>query len=264
MRTLLRFGLVLGMTLAATPASAQIIHSVQFSGGLFFPRGFDSRAPGDVIVENLIGFEVDGLTTALAFPEVEGCFDAFNVQSHPPSCLKGFRTGQILGEWNLGFGERIELGLGLGYAAKTVQSLYRDWEDIDGTDIRQDLRLRTIPISGVVRFLPFGRAGDFQPYAGLGIAAINWRYSESGEFLDPSTLDIFTPPSGRYLAKGTAVGPVLLGGLRLPLGGDIYALTLEGRYQWATGDTGGAAKEFVGDKIDLGGGQFNFGFLVRF
>ena len=51
---------------------------------------------------------------------------------------------------------------------------------------------------------------------------------------------------------------ILLGGLRMPLGGDVYALTVEGRYQWGSGDTGGAANEFLGDKIDLGGGSLEF------
>jgi hypothetical protein len=53
-------------------------------------------------------------------------------------------------------------------------------------------------------------------------------------------------------------------GVRVPIGGDIYALSLEGRYQWGVGKTGGADAGFVADKIDLSGGFFNVGFLVRF
>ena len=262
MRTFVRTTLTLVLAVWAAPASAQVIHSIQFGAGLVFPRGFDGREEGDVLVENLTGFVIEpGLTSALAFPEVEGCFDRFNVQSHPPTCIKGFRAGQLFGEWNVAFGDRLEVGVGLGFHRKTVQSVYRDLFNMNGSDIAQDIRLRVIPLTGVVRFMPFGRAGDFQPYVGAGLGLLNWRYSEIGEFVDTSDFTIF---DDRFVADGTTAGPLLLGGLRIPLGGDIYALTLEGRYQWAVGDTGGIDAGFLGDKIDLGGGQFNIGFLVRF
>jgi hypothetical protein len=259
---LTRFSVALALALVAVPASAQVTHSIQFGGGMFFPRGFDSRPTGDVFVENLTGFVLEpNLTTALAFPEVENCFDRFNVRSHPPTCLNALRSGQISGEWLIGFGDRLEVGVGLGFTRKSIRSAYRDLYNINGNDIEQDIRLRVIPITGVVRFIPFGRPDDFQPYVGVGIGALNFRYSEIGDFVDTTDFSIFPE---RYIATGTAVGPLLLGGFRLPLGGDIYALTFEGRYQWGEGDTGGNDAGFVGDKIDLGGGQFNFGFLIRF
>jgi hypothetical protein len=103
--------------------------------------------------------------------------------------------------------------------------------------------------------------GGFQPYVGGGIAILNFRYSESGEFVDTTTFEVFP---ATFVAKDTAIGGQLLAGMRLPLGGDIYALTIEGRYQWASGNTGGIDAGFLGDKIDLGGGFINFGFLIRF
>jgi hypothetical protein len=262
MRILVRSILALGLALAATPASAQVIHSLQFGVGIVLPRGFDGRESGDVLVENLTGFEIEpGLTSALAFPDVENCFDRFNVTSRPSNCINGFRTGKIFGEWNVAFGDRLEVGVGLGYHRKTVLSLYRDLYNENGSDIEQDIRLRVIPLTGVVRFMPFGRAGDFQPYVGAGLGILNWRYSEVGEFVDTTDFTIF---EDRFVANGTTAGPLLLGGIRVPLGGDIYALTLEGLYQWGAGDTGGFDAGFLGDKIDLGNGQFNLGFLIRF
>jgi hypothetical protein len=262
MGTFVRTTLTLALAVWAAPASAQVIHSIQFGAGLVLPRGFDGREEGDVLVENLTGFVIEpGLTSALAFPEVEGCFDRFNVLSHPPSCVKGFRTGQVFGEWNIAFGDRIEVGIGVAFHRKSVLSVYRDLFNENGADIVQDIKLRVIPFTGVVRFMPFGRAGDFQPYVGVGVGLLNWRYSETGDFVDTSDFTIFPE---RFVADGNSPAGLLLGGIRVPLGGDIYALTLEGRYQWATGDTGGFDAGFVGDKIDLGGGQFNIGFLVRF
>ncbi len=118
-----------------------------------------------------------------------------------------------------------------------------------------------MPITGVVRFLPFGGQANVQPYIGVGVGAFNFRYSESGQFVDPSDFSVFTHS---YTATGTAVGPVVLGGVRIPIKGDIYGFSTEYRYQWVSGDTGGIAKGFLGDKIDLSGGTLNFAFLIRF
>jgi len=248
MRTLVRAGcLMLAAMAVAAPASAQVVHSLTLGAGLFMPRGFDTRVDGDVLYANLTQPDV--------LPGVNGSLD-FDV--------KDFRSGTVFGEWNLAFGDRLEVGAGVGYQGRKVRSRYLDLihgERPQRPEIEQDLRLRVIPVTGVVRFLPFGRAGSVQPYAGFGITVMNWRYSETGEFVDTTDFAIF---QDRYIASGTTAGPVLLFGVRLPMGGDIYGLTLEYRHQWASGDTGGFDAGFLGDKFDLGGGHLNFGFLIRF
>jgi hypothetical protein len=229
----------LGLTLGlAAPASAQVVQSVQIGVGAFIPRGFDSRAAGDVLVEDLTGLD------PLFFR------------------IRDFTGGQVSGEWNVAFGHHIEFGAGVGYYQRSVPSIYRDLFNEDtGRDIQQTLRLRTVPITGVVRFLPFGKAGGLQPYVGVGVTALPFRYSEFGDFVDSTDGTIFR---ARFSTTGTAVGPVVLVGLRVPMGGDIYALTIESRQQWAVGKTGGAANGFLNDKIDLGGNNLTFGLLVRF
>lgn len=222
----------------ATPASAQIVQSLHLGVGVFSPRGFDNRVDNDTLVENLTTFE------PLLFR------------------IEDFRNANFFGEWQVAFGERIEVAGGLGYYGETVPSIYRDVIDgTDGSEIEQELKLRVIPVTGVVRFLPFGRAGDFQPYVGAGIGAFNWRYIEAGDFVDTFDYSIF---EDRFEASGTEIGPVVLGGVRVPLQGDIYGLTLEYRYQIVSADTGGLDAGFLGEKIDLSGGSFNFGFMVRF
>ena len=62
-------------------------------------------------------------------------------------------------------------------------------------------------------------------------------------------------------ASGTAFGALLLGGVRIPINGDIYGIGIEGRYQFGVGDL---PDDFVANRIDLAGGQFNVTFLVRF
>ena len=45
-------------------------------------------------------------------------------------------------------------------------------------------QLRIVPIAFTVRVLPFGQSTPVQPYFGGGLGIINWRYRETGEFVD--------------------------------------------------------------------------------
>ncbi len=228
----------------ASNASAQIVQSVQIGLGGVFPRGLDARADGDVLVRNFIGDPMaadPSVTDALAFR------------------IGDFKAAQLFGEWNVAVGRHLEFGAGLGFYRRTVPTVYLDVVDENDFDIEQSLRLRVVPVTALVRFLPFGGPGDVQPYVGAGISALNFRYSEFGDFVDPNTFEIFTD---RFTGSGTAVGGLFLGGLRVPIGGDVYGMSLEYRYQLGEGDL--PAGEFVADKIDLSGGQFNVTFLVRF
>ena len=227
-------GLVAGITLIVaglpSPASAQIVqvsrgdarNSVGFNLGYFAVRGEDVRIDDDVLLANLddLAFEIGDFS--------------------------GFSFG---GEWLYGIGDFIEAGVGVTYYQKEVPSLYRDFVDVDGTEILQDLKLRVLPITATVRFLPIGRAAPVQPYVGAGIGFFTWRYTESGEFVDFSDGTIFRD---RYSADGTAVGPVVLGGVRFPIG-DAMTTGVEFRWQKAEGDTDPAESRLIAPKIDLGG-----------
>jgi hypothetical protein len=226
-----------------------VVQSLGLGVGVFMPRGFDGRVDGDVLVANLTQPIIPGTN-----PPSTGSLD-FEIGK--------FRAMPFFGEWNVAINRNIEISAGVGFSNKKVDSVYRDLVNgaRGGAEIEQDLRLRLIPITGVVRFLPFGDATGVQPYVGGGVAAVNFRYTEAGEFVDPSDLAVFTD---RYVASGTAVGGLILGGVRLPMGGDVYAFTVEGRFQFAKGNTGGATAGFLGDRIDLSGGAVNFGLLIRF
>ena len=94
-----------------------------------------------------------------------------------------------------------------------MPSVYRDFVNDNGSEIAQDLKLRIVPITATIRFLPVGRGGPVEPYIGGGIGIFNWRYSEAGEFVDFSDGSIFR---AQFKADGTSVGPVVVAGLRLP------------------------------------------------
>jgi hypothetical protein len=230
-------GFALATTLIAVPASAQIVQSFNVGFGVFYPRSFDSRDVNDTLVANKSAAE------PLAFD------------------IGSLSAATVFGEWIVEMGPHLSFGASVGYYSEGIPSTYVNVVNANGAEILQDLRLRVTPITGVVRFSPFGSAKTFQPYIGVGVSALPFRYSESGQFVDTSDNSIFTD---RFVATGTGVGPVVLGGFRAPVGGDIYALTMEWRYQFGTGDTGGLQNGFLGDKIDLSGGNLNFGFLIRF
>lgn len=234
---------ILGLVALAAPATAdaQITRvtgndyrqAVGVTFGWFGVRGVDARVSDDVLLANLdfLAFEIDD-----------------------------FNTGTINGEWLIGLGEYLEAGASIGYSRRTVPSVYRDFTFDDGFEIFQEMRLRIVPVTGTVRFLPLGRSGGFQPYVGGGVSLLNWRYSETGEFVDFTDDSIF---NARYVADGNTVGPVILAGARAPVG-DLWFIGGELRWQRGEGDTDWEETGLLAPKIDLGGWSANFGFHFRF
>ncbi len=209
--------------------------SIGLTLGGFFVTREDSRVAGDVLVADLSDVQ------PLLF-DIED-FDGFSIG----------------GEWLVGLGKYLEAGVGAGYYQKTVPSIYRDLENANGGEIEQDLKLKVVPVTATVRFLPLGRNG-VSPYFGGGIGAFNWRYSESGEFVDTSDDSIFR---NTYVAKGWTAGPVFLAGIRFPIG-DAFTIGGEVRWQRAEGDTDRDETGLLGDKIDLGGWNAAATFHFRF
>ena len=208
---------LLALLLASTPASAQ--RSVTFSIGAFDLRGENSRVAGDVLVTN---------QQYLAFD------------------IKDFKGLTFGAEWTAGLGEFLEAGIGVGYYQHRVPSVYYDWVNSNGSEIVQGLDLRIVPLSATVRILPFGKHNPIQPYVGGGFAVYFWRYEEDGQFVDFKDNSIFT---GSYVGTGTAIGPVVVAGLRAQAARQID-IGFEFREQWGQGDLPAG---FLDNKIDLGG-----------
>lgn len=227
---------ITALTLMAVlaPSVSEAQQAVSFNLGGFVPRGETSRNADDVLRNNLNA----GGDSLL--------FD-----------LADFSNVTVGGEWLIGLNDFIDAGLGVGYYAKTVPSVYADLTYPNGREIEQDLTLRVVPFTATIRFLPIGRRDAFTPYIGAGVGVMRFRYQESGEFVDVRD-NIFTDT---FTATGTATGPVILGGARFPVGGlDVGG---EVRYQHALGDIS-AEDNFLGTKIDLGGFSYLLTFTVKF
>jgi len=228
--TVLAFALVS----AASPVAAQ--QSVNFHFGAFTPLREDARSRSD-------GRSDDVLVNNLNFFDFE---------------INDLDSVTFGGEWLVALGNYAEAGVGLGFYSDAVDSVSRDYIDEDFSEIEQEFKLRIVPFTATFRFLPLGRSAAVQPYIGGGIGVFSWRYTESGEFVDPGDLAIF---HDTFIGSGAEVGPVILGGVRVPLGS--WDIGGEIRYQKAEGELPDD-QGFLGSKIDLGGFNYLLTFNIRF
>lgn len=202
--------------------------------GGFFPTSADARVEGDTLFANRASLLFD---------------------------IEDFRGFSFGADWTFAVTDYIEAGADISVYRRTVPSVYRSFVNDDGTEIEQDLKLRMVPITASVRFVPTGRNASVQPYIGVGASFINWRYSETGDFVDFEEGGTIFPAN--FVADGSEVAPVIIGGIRF-LASDVFTVGGEARWHKASGDTGGLSEGFLGDKIDLGGWTTNFSIGFRF
>ena len=221
--------------ITAPDASAQ--QSVNFLIGGFTPRAIDARPDEDVLVQNGIF-----LSTANRVRGID---------------IAQFNRVTVGGEWLFALTPNVEGGLGIGFYQRAVPTVYTDLVNRNGTDIEQTLKLRIVPFTATVRLLPFGNTRPVQPYVGAGVGAYRWRYSETGQFVDPQNI-VFP---GTFVGSGGATGPIILGGVRFPIGS--AGVGFEIRHQSAQG-TLPTNQGFAGTKIDLGGYNYLLTMNFRF
>ena len=226
--------LVLGLAAAPDAAAQQSVNL--FIGG-FTPQSLDARGTDDVLFQN---------STFLSTFNRERGID-----------INKFNGVTIGGEYLVGIGNNLEGGLGLGFYQRTVPVSYTSSVNSNGSEIVQDLKLRIVPFTATVRLLPLGHDSGFQPYIGAGVGVFAWRYNETGEFVDARS-NIFVDS---FTGSGTATGPVVLGGVRLPLGS--FGIGGEIRWQSAKSDLP-ASEGFAGNRISLGGINYMFTMNFRF
>jgi len=227
---------VVGAVLMPAPAAAQ--QTINFSFGGFSPRSEDARDPNDVVVN-------------------DQSFLIFD-----PSSLHGVKFG---GEWTVPLSNFFDAAAGIEYFQGSTQAEDRFSEfDVTGDPIVAELKLRTVPISATFRYLPAGRHGAVQPYIGGGVSITNYRYSENGDFVADDNVTII---HGNFVGSGWKAGPVVLGGVRVPVG--AWSVGGELKYQWGVADLPSDQGFATGPntsvpKIDLGGFTYAFTFGVRF
>ncbi len=211
------------------PASAQ--QSVNFYVGGFSPRALDGRGTHDVLFQNLD-------------------FSTF--------AINDFNGPTIGGEWLVGLGDKLDAGIGVGFYQRTSPAIFTNFVDTNQSDIQFDQKLRVVPVTATIRYLPLGHHGPARPYIGGGVGILSWRYSESGSFVDfQNNNNIFRDT---FTASGTKAGPVILAGVTFPVG--TVGIGGEIRYQSAKADL--TSDWPVGTTVDLGGLNYLFMVNIRF
>ena len=163
---------------------------------------------------------------------------------------------------------RLDLALGVAYAASSAPSEFRDFVDQDDRPIEQTTTLRRVPITATLRayLAPRGRSigrfawvpARYAPYVAVGGGAMWSRFRQAGDFIDFDTNDVVPEVLASTRWSPTAHGAA---GVDYSLG-PRFALTGEGRYSWARADL---SDDFVGfDPIDLSGVSATVGLSVRF
>lgn len=225
--------LLMASLFAFAPSSAAADNIVNIYGGLFAVTSADGRDADDVLWNNagFLTFEPDD-----------------------------FDNGTIGVEWHVGIGNFLEAGVGVGYYSRSVDTVYRDYVNDNGLEIPQELKLRMVPVNFTARLFPFGRHNTVQPYVGGGLAVVNWKYSETGEFIDfNNDNEVFRD---QFVDDGNEVAPVVLGGVRFPIG-DAFRIGGEFRWQGGKADLD-PALGFAGSTLDLSGYSYLATFQFRF
>lgn len=230
--------LTIGAVLLPAAAQAQS-QTLTFNIGYFGLKGEDARSDDDIL-----------------FAELNQAFN--NADYSLLFDVSDFNGGMFGADWHFGVGEYIEAGVGASFYRRRVPTIYENFLDTDLSELDQDLRLRIAPLTATVRVFPFGRnTNGVQPYLGGGIGAFFWRFSEVGDFIDPSTDQIFFAD---YEENGTSAGPIVFGGVRFPAGD---AFLVGGELRWHRAE-GTLSDDFIAERIDLGGWTGNFTMAVRF
>lgn len=165
----------------------------------------------------------------------------------------------------------LDIMFGAQYYDAETRVRYRDIFTIGGDPIRQNHRLRELPLDVSLKFFPIpretrGRRGrrilrPIVPYLGGGGGAFLWSYEERGNFVDDPEAPTFTFRDKRR-GRGVAGSLHALAGVEVQFTPQ-FAIWMEGRYRWVKDDLGSDFEEGL-DRFDLGGGNLAVGASVRF
>jgi len=157
----------------------------------------------------------------------------------------------------------LDVAIGFDGYSRRVSSQYRDFIREDGTEIAQRFKLKVLPITGGLRYLPVQKFHRFIPHVAAGVGLYYYDYQEDGEFINLSSMVIF---DDTFRSRGLAPGAYLAAGLEFMISegidpGQGWFVFGEFRRHWATTELGG---DFDAEDLNLGGSQLAFGVSLRF
>lgn len=163
--------------------------------------------------------------------------------------------------------ERVDLIVSLSTTSASRNSESRDWVHEDDLPIEQSTRFRRTPVTLGIKYHLRDRGrmignhawvpNRVVPFVGAGGGLMWYRIEQTGEFVDETTLQIFPE---EYVSSGKALTAHVSGGVEYWLS-PAWGVSLEGRYQFGTGELSGDFASF--NEIDLRGFQLMAGVSIR-
>jgi hypothetical protein len=179
-----------------------------------------------------------------------------------------FNSPAFAADFGVGFGDRIDVQLGVEISRLSRPSEYRDFVDNRLRPIQQTTSLSTTQFVGSVRYAlrPKGEAisrlawipNRVVPYVGGGAGLMQYQFRQHGDFVDFDDFGVFAET---FQSDGWSPTAHVFGGVDLQLYRSLYG-SVQGRYTAAKGTLG---SDFIGfDPIDLSGVRLSAGIRVLF
>jgi hypothetical protein len=179
-----------------------------------------------------------------------------------------FSAHEIAGDMAIWLTPRADLVLGVGYTATSHQSEFRDWVDTNNKPIVQRTSFTRLPLTASYRLYLRPRGvmlgqyawlpARFAPYIGAGAGLVHYKFRQSGDFIDFTTLKVF---SDAYNSSGSAWAVHALAGMDVAFSSH-GALTAEARYTSARASLDPDFTNFR--RIDLSGLSLTAGISMRY
>lgn len=208
-----------------------------------------------------------GLRGAWVMPRAGGDLFSFvgDQLTFEPSDL---RTRGVVTDLAIALASRVDLVTGVERSTRSTGSEYRQFVASNGQPITQTTRLAQTGVTLGLRYLPLGSGRRISrlafiprrvtPYAGAGVSATRYTFSQRGQFVDFTDRSIFTDA---FASDGWAFGPYAQGGVELQVWKRLY-VAVDGRYGWLHG---ALDQDFSGfDGIDLAGFRASTGIGIAF
>lgn len=157
----------------------------------------------------------------------------------------------------------LDVAIGFDGYSRRVDSTYRDFVRDDGAEIPQSFKLKVLPVTGGLRFLPMGKSRRVIPHVAIGTGLYYFDYQEQGDFINRTSFAVFP---GTFHDNGLALGLQAGAGAEYRLSdgidpGEGWFVFGQYRRHWASAELAG---DFGGEALDLGGSELAFGVSLRF
>jgi len=164
--------------------------------------------------------------------------------------------------------QRLDIRISFGISQSTTPSEFRDFVDNNRNPIEQTTVFMRVPVTASLKAYlagPGRSIGHFAwvpsryaPYVGGGGGAMWYRFEQEGDFIDFATTKVFRD---RFVSEGFTPTVQAFAGTDVSLS-PRFALTVEGRYQWAQSHLSTDFSQF--QPIDLSGFALTAGFSIRY